>query len=118
MQMRFPYSKMLLIEIDNQGCMMTQICQQHQLWNDQGLKNLKTCMLTFKRLHVGQLLFGVIKKVNDDELIVSLPNYFIGFVRIKDVSETFGSHQLKGNTVDLKQHYKEHEHIQCVIIGL
>ena len=75
-------------------------------------------MLTFKKLQVGQLLLGVIKKVSDEELIVSLPNYLTGFVKAKDVSETFRSQQIKGTKISLKQYYKAREYIQCIILGL
>lgn len=43
--------------------------------------------LTFKKLRVGQQLVGVVKKVNDFDMVISLPNQLTGFVACDRVSE-------------------------------
>ncbi|RKP09133.1 hypothetical protein THASP1DRAFT_3428, partial [Thamnocephalis sphaerospora] len=43
--------------------------------------------LTFKRLAVGTLLLGMISKINELSLVVTLPNHLVGQVAITEISE-------------------------------
>lgn len=40
-------------------------------------------------MNTGQKLLGVIKKVNDYDMVVSLPNHLTGFVSVDQVSKNF-----------------------------
>ncbi|KAJ3411723.1 hypothetical protein HDV05_001783 [Chytridiales sp. JEL 0842] len=43
--------------------------------------------LSFKRLNVGMTSLGIIKEINDLDLVVSLPNQLTGYVSITEISE-------------------------------
>lgn len=55
-----------------------------------GQKKNDTSLLTFTRLQVGQTIIGVIKTVNDFDLVLSLPNHLTGFVACDRTSVALG----------------------------
>jgi len=82
----------------------------------------KSSQLSFKRLSVGQQLLGVVKTVNDFDLVVSLPNHLTGFVtcdrvseqlsqRIKDISES-------SSLPNLREHYEVGDMVVCQVAML
>lgn len=50
------------------------------------LKNEYVAMLTWKRLLTGTTIMGIVKEINELEVVVSLPNQLQGYVSITEIS--------------------------------
>ena len=70
--------------------------------------------LGFKKLSVGQLVLGIIKTVNDTEMVVALPSFLIGFIHYENAA----SKDLQAQNTSLRKLYSPGEWIQCSIINI
>ena len=84
-------------------------------------------MLTYKKLKVGMLFVGVVKKVNDGSLNISLPFGMVGTVNKSQVSDRFYEDMLDGGDKDEKKKsglpglsdiFVAGDLVQCMILAL
>ncbi|KAJ3219810.1 Protein RRP5, partial [Clydaea vesicula] len=85
--------------------------------------------LTFKKLSVGMTLLGVVKEINDLDLVISLPNQLTGFVAITEISDFITEkvenaakieeeEDLEDSIPDLRELFEVGEYVVCAIINL
>lgn len=56
-------------------------------------KEATAAVITFKALRKGMLLLGCVRQINDNELLISLPNKLNGVVTAAECSDEFFAHQ-------------------------
>ncbi|OQS07493.1 rRNA biogenesis protein rrp5 [Thraustotheca clavata] len=69
--------------------------------------------ITFKTLKPKAFVFGVIRQINENDLVISLPNNLSGFVALKETSDEVHA---KSNGVDLIQLFHVGQFVPCVVL--
>ncbi|CAM0137852.1 rRNA biogenesis protein rrp5 [Umbelopsis sp. WA50703] len=93
-----------------------------------GKEKIKIESLSFKRLNVGMTMLGCISKINDLNLVVSLPHQLVGSVAITEISEPITKaveavaqaeeEDEEGVLPDLANLFKVGQWVRCCIIQL
>ncbi|XP_076815143.1 protein RRP5 homolog [Clavelina lepadiformis] len=79
--------------------------------------------LQFKKLHEGMLLLGSVKEVHELELVISLPNFLVGYVKATKISGLYTSvlhQQLHSNETapSLSSLFEVGQLVVCSVCGL